>query len=82
MLDKMSDRLVFAIVASNSMTSDGRRFLPLPWVLLDYDPRMQGYVIGLGEMQLKNAPAFDLAELTAEDALQARELVHQFYSAF
>lgn len=80
MLDKLSDRLAFAIVASSDLAGDGRRFLPLPWALLDYDASMAGYVIGLSDHQLKNAPVFGLDELTADDALPARELVNQFYN--
>ncbi len=81
MLDKLSDKLVFAIVASNNLASDGQRYLPIPWALLDYDPAVQGYVIQLSEHQLKNAPAFGLDELTKDDALPAREVMNQFYNA-
>lgn len=81
MLDKLSDKLVFAIVTSNNIASGGRRVVPLPWTLLDYDPGVQGYVIALNEHQLKNAPVFGLDELTTDDALPARESVNQFYNA-
>lgn len=81
MLDKCSDRLVFAVLASNNFTSAGQRYLPIPWDLLDYDPGLQGYVIGLSVQQLKNAPAFGLDELTADDGVAARELTGRFYNA-
>ncbi len=81
MLDKLYDKLAFAVVATNNIASDGRRFLPLPWSLLDYDAGTRGYVIGLSEHQLKNAPMCDLDELTSDDAHPARELVNRFYNA-
>lgn len=81
MLDKLSNRLAFAVVTSNNIASEGRRVLPLPWALLDYDAGMQGYIIALSEHQLKNAPTFSLDELTTDDALPARESVNQFYNA-
>jgi hypothetical protein len=81
MLDKLSDKLAFAVVASSNMTSGERQYLPLPWTLLDYDLGMQGYVVALSEHQLKNAPVFGLDELTADDAIPAREQVNQFYNA-
>jgi hypothetical protein len=80
LLDKLSDKLAFAVVASNS-ASEGKRYLPLPWALLDYHTDSQGYVIDLSEHQLKNAPAFSLDELTTDDALLARERVNQFYNS-
>ena len=81
MLDKLSDRLVFAVLAVNLQSHDGQRYLPVPWALLDYDARKQGYIIALTEHQLKNAPAFELDELTAEDGATARAVTHKFYNA-
>lgn len=81
MLDKMSDRLAFAVLASNQAACNDERYLPVPWSLLDYDPGRQGYVLGLTEQQLKNAPAFELDELTAEDGAKARAVTHKFYNA-
>lgn len=79
MLDKLSDELVFAVVSASHVAS--QRYLPIPWALLDYDPGMQGYIIGLSERQLMNAPVFDLEELTGDDGIPARESVNQFYTA-
>ena len=81
MLDKTSDRLVFAVLASNQIVCNGERYMPVPWSLLDYDPGKQGYIIALTEHQLKNAPAFELDELTAEDGVEARAVTHKFYNA-
>lgn len=81
MLDKCSDRLAFAVLASNAFTSAGQRYLPIPWSLLDFDPGRQGYLIALTAQQLKNAPAFSLDELTADDGTPARELTDRFYNA-
>lgn len=81
MLDKLSDRLCFAVLASNTFTSGGQRYLPIPWILLDYDPGRQGYLVGLTEGQLQNAPKFDLDELTAKDGARARAMTDQFYNA-
>ncbi len=81
MLDKSSDRLAFAVLATSQSASDGPRYLPVPWALLDYDPGKQGYIIALTEHQLKNAPAFELDELTAEDGATARAVTHKFYNA-
>jgi hypothetical protein len=78
MLDKLSERLAFAVLAFGSAV---QRYHPVPWMLLDYDPGRQGYLIGLTEAQLKNAPAFTLDELTEDDGAEARRQTHQFYNA-
>jgi hypothetical protein len=81
MLDKLSSRLAFAVLSSSGSSSLGHRYLPIPWAALDYDPGAQGYVVGLSEEQLKNAPIFGLDELTADDGVPAREALNRFYNA-
>ena len=81
MLDKLSDQLAFAVMASNRSESTMQRFLSIPWGLLEYDPGKQGYLIALSEQKLKNAPMFELEELTAEDGAQVREVTQKFYNA-
>jgi sporulation protein YlmC with PRC-barrel domain len=81
MLDKLSDRLAFAVLASSASTGAGQRYLPVPWALLDYDPGRQGYLVGLTAQQFKNAPAFALEELTEDDGAQARDMTDRFYNA-
>jgi hypothetical protein len=81
MLDKLSDRLAFAILAAGDGAAGERRYLPLPWGVLDFDPGLQGYVIALSGDQLKNAPAFTLEDLTSDDGGLARELTNRFFNA-
>ncbi len=82
MLDKLSGRLVCAVLVSQASSSTGQRYLPLPWTVLDFDPSVQGYVVGLTEHQLRNAPMCALDELTADDGVRARELMGQFSNGF
>jgi sporulation protein YlmC with PRC-barrel domain len=79
MLDKLADRLVFAVVAVSFSPGIGQQCVPVPWRLLDYDPSLQGYVIGLTAAQFRNAPVFGLDEITHDDGARARELTGMFY---
>lgn len=81
MLDKLSDRLVFAVVAVGFSPGIGQQCCPVPWNLLDYEPGRQGYVLGLAASQFRNAPVFGLDELTHDDAFRARELAEMFFNA-
>lgn len=81
MLDKCSDRLAFAVVDGDAFLASLKRYFPIPWALLDFQPARGGYVIELSEQQLRNAPAFDLDELTELDGVPARDRTEQFYNA-
>lgn len=81
MLDKLSDRMAFAVIGIGFSPSIGQRCCPVPWGLLDYEPGRQGYVLGLTAPQFRNAPVFSLDELTADDGMRARELTDHFYNA-
>lgn len=79
MLDKLSDRMAFAVIAVRFSPGTGQQCCPLPWALLDYDPARRGYVIALTAEQFRSAPVFDLDELTHDDGKRARELTDMFY---
>jgi hypothetical protein len=40
----------------------GEDYYPLPWSLLTYTPRLEGYEINVGEQQLKGAPKYSAHE--------------------
>jgi hypothetical protein len=40
----------------------GEDYYPLPWSLLTYNPRLDGYEINITEQQLKGAPKFSQHE--------------------
>lgn len=81
MLDKLSDRLVFAVIAVGFSPGLGQQCSPVPWRLLDYEPGREGYVIALTAAQFRNAPVFGLDELTHDDGARARELTGMFYDS-
>jgi hypothetical protein len=40
----------------------GEDYYPLPWSLLTYNPRLEGYEVNVGEQQLKGAPKYSKHE--------------------
>ncbi|WP_231712158.1 PRC-barrel domain-containing protein [Vineibacter terrae] len=57
MLDKVSGRAVYAIMAFGGFLGIGEKFHPLPWSELKYDDSKGGYIVNLDKRRLQDAPA-------------------------
>lgn len=81
-LDKTSERIMFAIVGLGGFLGIGEKFHPLPWAALHFDESEEGYVIPYTREQLMAAPADTLAELTRGDGVAAfRNRAMEYYGA-
>ena len=58
MIEKTSGRVTYAVMNFGGFLGLGHSHYPVPWGALKYDTRLGGYVTGITEQQLKNAPAF------------------------
>ncbi len=67
-LDKPSDRILFAALGFGGLLGMGEKYAPVPWSVLDYNEDKNGYVIPMSEEEIKNAPAYDLSDLVKNDA--------------
>lgn len=66
-LDKLSNEILFSVVAFGGFLGIGEKYHPLPWSQLDYQEDVDGYVVPLTREQLQNAPSYDLSELSRND---------------
>ncbi len=66
-LDKLSNEILFAVMAFGGFLGIGERYHPVPWSQLDYQEEMDGYVVPLSREQLQNAPSYNLGELSQND---------------
>lgn len=62
-IDRKSGQVVYAIMSFGGFLGIGKRFHPLPWHMLHYDPQRAGYVISLDQQDLEQAPHFEAEEL-------------------
>lgn len=62
-IDRETGEVVYAIMSFGGFLGIGRRFHPLPWSLLTYDPNHGGYVVALDKQVLADAPHYDVDEL-------------------
>jgi len=59
MIDKISGRAIYAVMAFGGFLGVGENYYPLPWGSLKYDVRLDGYVVALSREQLEAAPKYD-----------------------
>lgn len=62
-IDRQDGQVVYAIMSFGGFLGIGKKFHPLPWSLLDYDPGRGGYVVPLDKAALENAPYYEPEEL-------------------
>ena len=78
MIDKISGRVTYAVISFGGLLGLGHSHYPVPWAALKYEPKLGGYITGITEEKLKDAPAF------SDDAWSDRNWeaqVHKHYNA-
>ena len=79
MIEKISGKVAYAVMSFGGFMGIGQDYYPLPWSLLTYNPRLEGYEINISEQQLKGAPKFSKHE-TWDWSDQARgKQVYDYY---
>lgn len=66
-LDKMSDRIMFAVLSFGGFLGIGERYHAVPWDMLDYHEEAAGYVVPMSREELEQAPTSDKDALTRGD---------------
>ena len=62
-IEKVSGRVIYAIMSFGGFLGMGEKFHPVPWSLLDYDVGWGGFTVPLDPSILKEAPSYDREEL-------------------
>lgn len=78
MIHKVTGKVAYAVMAFGGFLGIGERYHPLPWSMLDYDVRQDGYVVPLDRDKLQGAPSYGRDELSYNDE-EWREPVHRYY---
>jgi sporulation protein YlmC with PRC-barrel domain len=81
-LDKQSNRIMFAALGFGGLLGMGEKYYPVPWSMLNYQEGMEGYVVPLSKDRLEKAPAYDLKDLTRHDGSlgDIREETYSYYN--
>jgi len=80
-LDKLSDKIMFAVLGFGGFLGIGEKFHAMPWSMLGYDKDKGGYVVNLNREVLEGAPVYDLEELIRGDGAAPTPSM-EYYSKF
>ena len=58
MIDKISGKVAYAVMSFGGFMGIGEDYYPLPWSLLTYNLRLEGYEVNVTDQQLKGAPKY------------------------
>src|ERR1700737_1004790 len=58
MIDKIGGQVAYAVMSFGGFMGIGEDYYPLPWSVLTYNPRLDGYEVNISEQQLKGAPKY------------------------
>lgn len=84
-IERVSGKVVYAIMSFGGFLGIGEKFHPLPWSLLDYDPERGGYVVQLDRAALEAAPNYDrqeLRELGGQSEVGYDQRIFGYYGAY
>jgi hypothetical protein len=62
MIDKRSGKVAYAVMSFGGFMGIGEDYYPLPWSLLTYNPKLEGYEVNIRDEQLKGAPKYSRHE--------------------
>ena len=75
MIDKLTGKVAYAVMSFGGFMGIGEDYYPLPWSLLAYNERLDGYEVNVSEQQLKGAPKYSKHESWDwSDAARGRKL--------
>jgi sporulation protein YlmC with PRC-barrel domain len=81
MIDKISGRVVYAVLKYGSVVGLGGKLFALPWNLLTYDTGHDAYAIDIAEERLRNAPSFEASNPpNMADPRWSKE-IHDYYGS-
>ena len=62
MIDKISGKVAYAVMSFGGFLGIGEGYYPLPWKLMTYNPRLEGYQVNISAEQLQGAPKYSAHE--------------------
>ena len=80
MIDKISGKVAYAVLTFGGFMGIGEDYYPLPWANLKYDTKLDGYVTGITEQQLKGAPKYSKAQSWNWSDPSNDQKVYQYYN--
>ena len=80
MIDKVTGKVAYAVMSFGGFLGIGEDYYPLPWSLLTYNPRLDGYEVNITEQQLKGAPKYSRHETWDWSSRERGQSLHDYYN--
>jgi len=77
MLNKLNGHVAYAIMSFGGFLGIGESYHPLPWRVLTYDTRMDGYVVDIDRTRLEAAPRY--SSVSDAEWLRERDRIDAYY---
>ena len=81
MIDKISGKVAYAVMSFGGFLGIGEDYYPLPWSLLTYSTRLEGYEVNVSEGQLNGAPKYSKHESWDWSDRARNQKVYDYYGA-
>ena len=78
-LDKTTNRTMFAVVSIGGAVTTSDNCYPMPWSLLEYAEAKRGYVVPYTKDQLAKGPSESMSALTKNDGAGPRDAAYGHY---
>ena len=79
MIEKVSGKVAYAVMTFGGFLGIGEEHYPLPWSLLQYNAKLEGYEVDLDEKGLKDAPKYDKDHDRDWGDRSKHENIHEHY---
>ncbi len=79
-IDEATGKAAYAILRHGGFLGLRRRRRPIPWSLLAYDARKDGYVAAVDRAAVEAGPSFEVDVTGASDDRAFRDKVHDYYA--
>ena len=80
LIDRVSGKIAYAVIAIAADGSGSGRQQPLPWCVLTFDPLMGGYLVNLDRSVFENGPTFRSDEAVDWNSEAFNRRLHDYYS--
>lgn len=81
MIEKVSGKVAYAVMSFGGFIGIGEQHYPLPWSLLKYNTKLDGYEVELDEKALKDAPKYDKDQNWDWGDHTQHQKLHAYYGA-
>jgi len=81
MIDKLSGKVVYAVLSFGGFLGMGEKHAPIPWERLTYDTGLEAYRVDLSDQEIRGAPTQAAGEEFDWGDRSAEVKIHNYYGA-